>query len=43
LTEAIKSIATRPTQLTRSDAVKTVPEAATLVSANGQTTEGVVR
>src|SRR5580658_8879643 len=42
LTEPVKSIAPGPTQLTRSDPVKTVAESATLLFTNGQTTEQTV-
>ena len=42
MTEAVKSIAPGPTLLTRSDAVKTVEEAATLLFANGETTDRTV-
>src|ERR1700674_1504414 len=42
MTKAVKSIAPGPTELTRSDAVKTVEEAATLLFANGQTTDRTV-
>jgi uncharacterized membrane protein YjjP (DUF1212 family) len=42
MTEAVKSIASGPTQLTRSDIVKTVSQAATLLFADGQTTERTI-
>lgn len=42
MTEPVKSIAPGPTRLTRSDPVKTVAEAATLLFTNRQTTEQTV-